>query len=52
MGRACSTHEEKRNTHRILTGKPEEKDHWKDLDVGGKIILEWIIETQDRVVWT
>jgi hypothetical protein len=25
MGRACSTHGEKRNAYRILVGKPEEK---------------------------
>jgi hypothetical protein len=25
MGRACSTHREKRNTYRILVGKPEGK---------------------------
>jgi hypothetical protein len=25
MDRACSTHEEKRNSYRILFGKPEEK---------------------------
>jgi hypothetical protein len=21
-----------------------ERDHWEDLDVGGRIILEWILE--------
>jgi hypothetical protein len=26
-----------------LVGKPEEKDHLEDLDVGGRIILEWIL---------
>jgi hypothetical protein len=25
MGRACSTHGEKRNAYRVLVGKPEEK---------------------------
>jgi hypothetical protein len=22
----------------------KERDHWEDLDVGGRIILEWIFE--------
>jgi hypothetical protein len=30
----------------------KEGDHWEDLDVGGRIILEWILKRQDRVVWT
>jgi hypothetical protein len=21
-----------------------ERDHWEDLDIGGRIILEWILE--------
>jgi hypothetical protein len=44
MGRACRTNGEKTNAYRILVGKPEEKDHLEDLDVGGRIILEWILE--------
>jgi hypothetical protein len=31
---------EKRNAFRILVGKPKERDHQKNLDVGGRIILE------------
>jgi hypothetical protein len=27
----------------------KERDHWEDLDVGGWIILKWIL---DRMVWT
>jgi hypothetical protein len=38
MGRECSTHGENRNAYRILVGKLE------DLDVGGRIISEWILE--------
>jgi hypothetical protein len=30
----------------------KERDHWEDLDVGGRIILEWILDKSDRVVWT
>jgi hypothetical protein len=35
---------EKRNAYRILVGKPKEGDHYEDLDVGGRIILRWILE--------
>jgi hypothetical protein len=44
MGRACSTHREKRNSYRILVGKPGGKRPLGRLDVGGMIILEWILE--------
>jgi hypothetical protein len=27
-----------------------ERNHWDDLDVGGRLVLKWILETQDRVV--
>jgi hypothetical protein len=29
----------------------KERDHQEDQDVAGWIILEWILEKQDRVVW-
>jgi hypothetical protein len=32
--------EEKRNTHRMLVGKPEGKHHWEDQYVGGWTILK------------
>jgi hypothetical protein len=35
---------EKGNTYRISVGKPEERDHWGDQDVGGWTILKWILE--------
>jgi hypothetical protein len=38
MGRAYSTHREKRNAYRILVGKPEGKSHLEDI-VGGRVIL-------------
>jgi hypothetical protein len=44
MGRACSTNGEKRNAYRVLVGKTEVRDHWKDLDAGGWTILKWILE--------
>jgi hypothetical protein len=52
MGRACITNEEKRNTYRILVGKPEgkrslgrEKRRWVDN-------VKWILEKLDGMVWT
>jgi hypothetical protein len=35
---------EKRNAYGALVGKPEERDHWEDQDVGGRAILKWILE--------
>jgi hypothetical protein len=29
-----------------------EGDHWEDQDVGGWIILRWILEGYDGVIWT
>jgi hypothetical protein len=29
----------------------KESDHWKYKDVGGWIILQWIFEGKDGVVW-
>jgi hypothetical protein len=37
-------HQEKRTACRILVGKPEGKRPL-DLDVGGRIILKWILES-------
>jgi hypothetical protein len=31
---------EKMNAHRILVGKPEERDHYEDQDIGGWTILK------------
>jgi hypothetical protein len=30
----------------------KERDHYEDLDISGSIILKWILERQDGVVWT
>jgi hypothetical protein len=48
MGRAWSTHGEKRNAYRILEGKLEkEKDHYEGQDICG-----WIIKIDlSRMAW-
>jgi hypothetical protein len=32
------------NSKTILVGKPDGNNHWKDLDVDGRIILKWILK--------
>jgi hypothetical protein len=44
-------HGEERHAYRILVGKPEERDHYEDLYVSGRIIFKWISEKQGGVVW-
>ena len=44
--------EEGRCVHRVLVGKPEEKDNWGDQDVDGKIILRWFFRKWEGVVGT
>jgi hypothetical protein len=29
----------------------KERDKYEDLDIGGCIILKWILERHDRVIW-
>jgi hypothetical protein len=41
MGGACSS--DGRGVYRGLVGKPEERDHWGDPDVDGRII-RWILK--------
>lgn len=43
---------DKRTAFRIFVGKPEERDHHEDLDIGGMIILKWISVIKNWVVWT
>jgi hypothetical protein len=42
----------KRNTYRLLVGRPEGKRRIGRLRVGGWIILGWILERSDGVMWT
>jgi hypothetical protein len=39
---------EERKVYKVLVGKPEEKDHLEDQDVGGKMGSEWIL---GRLAW-
>jgi hypothetical protein len=41
---ACSTNGEKRNAYRILVGKTDGRKQVGRPDVGGWIILKWILE--------
>jgi hypothetical protein len=34
---------EGRGVYRVLDGRPEGRDHWEDLGVGGKITLRWTL---------
>jgi hypothetical protein len=63
MDRVCSTNGDKRNTYRILVGKPEGKRpqgrpsrRWVDsskMDLGeiGWVGMDWIDLVQDRDKW-
>jgi hypothetical protein len=41
---------ENRNAYRLLVGKPDGKNHKEGQDVGGWIILGWILERWDGVM--
>jgi hypothetical protein len=42
---------ESRNAYRILVGSQKVRDHWEDEDVGGWIILKWILERENGMAW-
>jgi hypothetical protein len=52
----CAGHVErirdKRDTCRLLAGKPEGKRPYEYQDVGGRVILQWISQRQDGMLWT
>jgi hypothetical protein len=37
---------------RIFGRKTRRKDHFEDLGVGGRILIKWILEILDGVVWS
>ena len=43
---------EDRGLYRVLVGKPEGKNHWRDLGVYGWIILGWTSRRWDVGLWT
>jgi len=43
---------EERGVYRVLVGKLEGKDHWRDLGIEGSIILECICRRWDVGIWT
>ena len=43
---------EMRGVYRILVGKPEGKNHWRDLGVDGWMILGWISGRWVVGMWT
>jgi hypothetical protein len=38
--------------YRVLVGKPEERDHWGNPGVDGRIMLRWIFREWDVGLWT
>jgi hypothetical protein len=51
MGRTCTKHGGKPGG-RVLVRRPEERDRQEDLDIGGRIILKWILHKYDWVACT
>jgi hypothetical protein len=43
---------EMRNSYRILVEKPEGKYEAEDMGVGGRIILEWVLEEWGGKMWS
>ena len=41
-----------RGMYRLLVGKPEGRNHWGDLGIDGRIILERISRRWDVGIWT
>jgi hypothetical protein len=50
MREACRTHEMRNAVFRLENAK--ERDHSEDIDVDGKIMLEWILGKWGAKVWT
>jgi hypothetical protein len=52
MGRACNKHEGEEDCIQGFYEKFKRKETTKKIDVGRRIILKYILEEQDGVVWT
>jgi hypothetical protein len=51
MGRTCGTYGEKRNTFSAFVGKLEEERTLKNININGRIILNWTSNKQDEKSW-
>jgi hypothetical protein len=51
MGGVCSTHWRDDSGHRVLVGNLKLRVHLEDKVVGGRIILESVLEKKDESLW-
>jgi hypothetical protein len=42
---------EVKGAYNILVGKPEGRNHWKDLGIDGGVTLRWILGKQGLGMW-
>jgi hypothetical protein len=42
----------RRGVYRVLVGNLRERDHWRNPDVDGRIILRWIFRKLEVGIWT
>jgi len=47
MGEACSRHRKRRDSYRVLKGRPRGRNQLEDFDVDGRVILKWILKKWD-----
>jgi hypothetical protein len=53
MGGSCSTYgRRKRCAQDVGGGNQKERDHWRDHNIGRKIILRWIFRKWERAMGT
>jgi hypothetical protein len=43
---------EMRNAYKVLVGEPKGREHFEDLGVDNRIILEFILGKQNEKLWT
>jgi hypothetical protein len=41
----------RRNSCIQVFGGKDRRDHWEDINMGGRIILKWILEQYDGLLW-